>query len=84
VHELQILPTYFAEVKSREKRAEYRYNDRNFKVGDILVLREYENGGYTGRHLHFKITHILEDVYSMPEKWVILSIKPYKGWLKRC
>lgn len=84
VHELKILPEYFADVESGAKKAEYRYNDRDFKVGDVLILREYENGDYTGRRLCFKITHILEGVYGMPEKWAILSIKPHKGGLKRC
>jgi ASC-1-like (ASCH) protein len=43
-HELKILPEYFEAVRSGEKRFELRKNDRNFKVGDWVGLREF-NGG---------------------------------------
>lgn len=37
-HKLKILPTHFNDVISSKKKAEIRYNDRNYKVGDILSL----------------------------------------------
>lgn len=38
-HELKILPKYFSEVYSGNKTFEVRKNDRNFKVGDMLILK---------------------------------------------
>lgn len=47
-HELKILPQYFKSVVHKEKWFEIRKNDRDYHVGDKLILREYENGEYTG------------------------------------
>lgn len=40
-HHLKILPEYFEEVIAGKKPFEIRFNDRNFKVGDRVELREY-------------------------------------------
>ncbi|WP_141671993.1 DUF3850 domain-containing protein, partial [Gilliamella apicola] len=44
-HELKIKSEYFMDVTQCQKRAEIRYNDRNYKVGDILVLNEIDENG---------------------------------------
>ena len=41
VHDLKILPQYFQSVSSGEKTFEIRFNDRQFSVGDTLILKEY-------------------------------------------
>ncbi len=38
---LKTLPQYFEEIIKSNKRAELRFNDRDFKVGDIYELEEY-------------------------------------------
>ncbi|GAY70610.1 hypothetical protein FMV2238Y02_03340 [Streptococcus canis] len=49
-HMLKCYPQYFKAVKDGTKPFECRYNDRDFKVGDELLLREYEpQKGYTSR-----------------------------------
>ncbi len=58
-HHLKILPQYFEDVQAGKKNFEIRQNDRDFKVGDILVLKEYENGKYTGRIVKRKVNYIL-------------------------
>lgn len=62
-----------------EKTFEIRDNDRNYKVGDILVQEEWdhERSEYTGRSKSFKITYILFDSsYGMKTGYVILAIIP--------
>lgn len=44
-HYLKTWPEYFKAIKSGEKKAELRLNDRDFKVGDTLILEEYCPGG---------------------------------------
>ncbi|MFK8259665.1 DUF3850 domain-containing protein [Erwinia sp. AnSW2-5] len=62
-HTLKILPEYFAAVLSGDKKAEFRFNDRKFSVGDLLVLQEWSGGPsipYTGREIEVLVTHVLE------------------------
>lgn len=40
-HDLKTWTEYFQAVKSGDKTFEIRENDRNFKVGDVLLLREF-------------------------------------------
>ena len=76
-HELKILPQYFEEVWSDDKRFELREDDRDYKVGDTLRLLEFDYGTYTGRECNREITYILRDSvqYGLKEGFVILSIK---------
>lgn len=74
IHELKILPQYFNVVRSGEKTFELRKDDRGFKVGDTLILKEFEPGvrdysgqvpiikesRYTGRSIKKKITYIFK------------------------
>ena len=60
-HKLKILPKYFKEIQSGNKRFELRIDDRNYQVGDTFVLLEYENGKYTGRYYIQVISYVLRD-----------------------
>lgn len=74
-HELKILPEYFEAVLNGNKTFELRKDDRGFKVGDTLILKEFKPGiydssgpekvtikecGYTGREVEKKITYIFK------------------------
>lgn len=60
-HELKIWPEYFRPVIERRKTFEIRYNDRDFSVGDVLHLREWdpETREYTGAHATARVTYIM-------------------------
>lgn len=80
-HELKILPQYFEKVLFNLKNFEIRYNDRNFTVGDILCLKEFEAGSYTGRSIEAKVIYLLssEDFpEGLKNGYVILGIKKLK------
>lgn len=49
LHELKIYPKYFQETIEGNKPFEIRKNDRHFQVGDVLLLKEWDNIKYTGR-----------------------------------
>ena len=65
-HELKTLPEYFENIWTGRKRFEIRLNDRGFKVGDVLILREYNPSvidcEYSGRTIRAFVTFLLEDV----------------------
>jgi len=42
IHRLKTHPPYFQHIVDRKKAFEVRWNDREFKVGDKLVLEEFD------------------------------------------
>lgn len=85
-HKLKILPQYFKAVQSGEKTFELRKNDRGFKVGDKIILQEYEPfkdgvikgryGLYTGQELEKEISYILTGgQYGLEEGYCILGLE---------
>lgn len=76
VHKLKTHSGPFEALLSGKKTFEIRKNDRNFHVGDIVKLMEW-NGDFSGRHLNFWITYILPGPsYGIPEGYCIMSIIP--------
>lgn len=77
IHDLKILPEYFDLVQSREKTFEIRKNDRNYQIGDIVVLKEWDliKQEYTGRTVSRVITYILDDNTYLQNGYVALGIK---------
>ena len=55
-------PELFEKVKKGEKTFDLRLDNFTCKIGDILVLREWnpKRGEYTGRVLEKKITFVLK------------------------
>lgn len=47
--EVKCLPEYFEAARVGIKPWELRYDDRNYAVGDLLIMREWKDGKYTGR-----------------------------------
>lgn len=63
-HDLKVHPAYFRGLLTGDKTFEVRRNDRDppFKVGDILLLREYDPAGrtYLGRYFRRKVTYFMD------------------------
>jgi ribosomal protein S28E/S33 len=75
IHELKTLPEYFKEVWNNSKRFEIRKDDRNYQVGDILMLKEYiERTGFTGRYVRVKVTYILRNFPGLSNGYCAMSI----------
>lgn len=85
-NELKIFPQYFEEVVNGNKRAEVRRNDREFKVGEEWLLREFKKGKYTSRRQSIIITHILthEDFEGVAEGFVVFSFRLVDEFAKCC
>lgn len=74
-HNLKILPIYFELQNDGIKNWEIRKNDRNFQVGDILNLNEWDEKKYTGRVLMVEVIHTFKSSLTLKEDYVILSTK---------
>lgn len=59
-HTLKSWPQFFRPIVRGERSHELRRNDRDFKVGDEVLLREYDPalGDYTGMACTASITSI--------------------------
>ena len=78
IHELKILPNYFADVISGKKTFEIRKFDRPFHKGDLLALNEFdaENKSYTGNSCLVYVDYILDDNEYCKQGYVVMAIKP--------
>ena len=74
-HELKIQPDYFKAVFMGIKTFEIRKNDRGYKVGDMLILKEWvpETKRYTGKMVARKVTYITG--YQQKPGYVVMAIK---------
>lgn len=74
VRKLKILPEFFEAVCTGKKSFEIRKNDRNFQVGDKLLLQEFipETQEYTGRVVERRITYITD--FEQKENYVVMAI----------
>ncbi len=79
IHELKTWQEYFSLVADGTKRFEWRKNDRHFKKGDLIYLREtYKGTGeYTGRVQLVQVTCVVFDTgIGIPEGYVVMGITP--------
>lgn len=74
-HNLKIKPQHFQDIVAGKKTFEVRYNDRDFKVGDILVLEEFDEHGHTGKYLNVEVVYVLDDKEYLKDGYVALGIK---------
>lgn len=80
-HELKTYPKYFQETIEGNKPFEIRKNDRNFQVGDVLILKEWDNIKYSGREIGAVVRYVLRDFIGLQEGYVALGVTDFK--LKR-
>lgn len=83
IHELKTDSEVFQAVVEGRKTFEIRFNDRDFKVGDELVLLETIHTGeqmkqgkpllFSGNKLRKKVSYVLSG-YGLQDGWVILGI----------
>ena len=86
-HELKTWPGFFEATLTGKKKFEVRRNDRGFKVGDTLCLREWNpgeviwgkaiEGEYTGRKMYVTVDYILSGYnWGIRHEFVVMSITP--------
>lgn len=76
-HELKTWPEYYQLVESGLKRFEIRKDDRHFRDGDRLHLREWDAvGGYSGRECTVSVDYVFRGggTMGLHAQYVIMSI----------
>jgi hypothetical protein len=62
---------------SGAKRFEFRENDRDYQVGDVLALADWEpqTAKYSGRHANVRVTYLFAGgAFGLPAKFCVMSI----------
>lgn len=82
-HELKCWPQFFEAIEEGRKRYEVRHNDRDYRYGDTLHLREWDpkDEAYTGRTMRVVVTYLMQGQQSevlkdLPRSLVVMSIWP--------
>ncbi|HBF9359881.1 TPA: DUF3850 domain-containing protein [Clostridioides difficile] len=75
IHELKIDHEFFIPILEDIKTFEIRKNDRNYKKGDIIILKELneDKASFTGRYIKAKITYISD--YQQKDNYVVFSFE---------
>ena len=83
-HELKCWPASFEALRSAQKKADFRRDDRGFEEGDLLIMQEWvpvllgsEIGDYTGAILALRISHV-ERGFGIPEGFAMLSVERFQ------
>lgn len=65
-HRLKSWPDFFGPLLAGSRTFDIRKNDKNFAVGDTVVILEFDDraGKFTGRELRREIVSMLEGVGS--------------------
>lgn len=63
LHEIKTSPEYFEPVRAGIKRFDVRKNDSDFKCGDKLLFREFDNNNYIGRNILVEVDYIMYGGY---------------------
>ena len=83
IHELKIAPHFFDQVRYGNKRFELRKNDRDFGVGDILRLKEWDGEKFTGEEIDVSVRFILHQYPGLERGYCIMSIDTMMNYVPR-
>ncbi len=80
IHDLKTIPPFYKDVENGLKTFEVRKNDRDFKVGDCLVLQEYlpKTETFTGEMILMRVTYIALDLPWANDGYAVMSIEPWQ------
>lgn len=80
VHYLKTWKPFFQDVKSGMKQFEVRKNDRDYQVGDTLILNEVDQNTekHTGDWVAKSVVYKLDDTRFVKEGFIILGLQDIK------
>lgn len=74
LHDLKVWPSFFPALLDGSKPFEIRKNDRDFQVGDVLILREWDQMSfqYSGRYVTRHVCYMTE--WEQKPGYVVLGL----------
>ena len=74
-HRIKCVQPYFLEVWNGQKKFEVRINDRNYNVGDIVMMDcfDKESDQITGATMNIRITYLIENFEGLKEGWCVFG-----------
>lgn len=77
VHILKTWPSSWDATYDGRKPFEWRRDDRDYEVGDQLVLLRWdpETSKYTGRGLVAEVTYMLRGRFEIPDGYCVMGLK---------
>jgi hypothetical protein len=80
-HRLKTVQPHFDAFRSGRKTVEIRLNDRDFRVGDLLELCEYDlvSDRFTGECEIRVVTYVVEGFEGSIKGWVMLCLGAVEG-----
>lgn len=75
-HRLKCVSPYFEAVREGKKRFEIRFDDRDFKQGDMLILQHYDANfkKFLGFEVWREVEYITDFPAGLREGWVCMSL----------
>jgi len=79
-HNLKIASIYFKDMKEGRKDFEIRFDDRDYKVGNILVLHEHRSTKNTaleptGESISRKVKYVLRKFKGLRDGYLVLGLE---------
>jgi hypothetical protein len=85
IHHVKSWTPFFEAFMRGDKRHDLRDDDRNYQIGDVLVLQEFHpfGNGYSGREMSMEVSYITGretpcafSSSALAKGFVILSLRP--------
>ena len=76
-HSVKIWPEYFNAVCNLTKKHEIRRDDRDYQVGDLVILREWNHTTeeFTGKEQGVEITYVSRGFTGIEPGYVVFSFR---------
>lgn len=77
IQQLKIWPEYYQAVQDNRKTFEIRFDDRDYAVGDYLVLNEWNPNteSYTGRRAVRRVTYVTSAPEYLKRFYVVMGMQ---------
>ena len=75
IHKIKISHLYYDDIQNGKKNFELRKDDRNYQVGDKLLLHEIKEDSLTGRLIEVDVVYKLVNYVGLENGYCILGIK---------